>query len=468
MGSSSPSPGIAFKVARLRWVGSWTWVRRLIAVDMVAVLAIGGMYLLDASLAPAAVRAYNQQLHATRAALREASAQGATRQDLAPIQDRLRQIVATPGPAWLPNRELRYDQRASSLQQLRSDLAGNLHELALIERGNIGHSLTGARSSIAQDQRLGVDSVTMQALTTRLTELTGRNKTARTIGQLRQLDADSQQLATSATTAGIAQRHENSAIQQAANALSVQTSGDVNAMRAQGNASLTAGRNDATVAAYEAKAGRFPMIGLLMASYDRMETSAPRMTSSVPSEVALGAAAMQRYNDQIHQLLMQGLGHKHVIVSFKDQHVWAYEDGQLQMDSPVTTGIRGVTDYGTDFGPMKIVLRSHPWTMVSPWPAGSALYYPPTVVQWTAFFTHSGESFHDASWEPDSELGPGSQFNASTQSHGCIHLPYAKAEWMFNWTELGTPVDVYPGNGQPVAEQLSEITTDDQGNPRVP
>jgi lipoprotein-anchoring transpeptidase ErfK/SrfK len=134
------------------------------------------------------------------------------------------------------------------------------------------------------------------------------------------------------------------------------------------------------------------------------------------------------------------------------------------MESVVTTGIRGVTDIGTDFGPMKVLFRNHPYTMRSPWPKTSPHYYPDTVVQWTTFFT-SAESFHDASWEPDSLLGPGSQFNTSTRSHGCIHLPFNLAQWLFGWATEGTPVDVVPGNGQPVTEQLSEMTTDSQGKP---
>jgi len=136
------------------------------------------------------------------------------------------------------------------------------------------------------------------------------------------------------------------------------------------------------------------------------------------------------------------------------------------LETPVTTGIRGVTDYGTDFGPMKVLYKEHPHTMHSPWPKTSPLWYPDTVVQWTTFFTWSGESIHDASWEPDSLLGPGSQYNASTRSHGCVHVPFADAQTMYNWAPVGMPVIVYPGDGSPLANQLAQITTDDQGTPK--
>jgi hypothetical protein len=248
----------------------------------------------------------------------------------------------------------------------------------------------------------------------------------------------------------------------------VSTGGDIGKIRAAGVAALTSGRNDATVANYESKPGRFPKINDVNTLYNRTEFYAPRMGGNDVNAVALAAAAIQRYSGQVHGLLMSSLGPKHVIVSWTDQHVWAYENGNLVMDNAVTTGVRGDTSYGTDFGPMKIVLRSHPWKMHSPWPKGSRYWYPDTVVQWTAFFTNSGEAFHDASWQADSTLGPGSQNVASYRSHGCIHVPYTKAQWMYNWTELGTPVDVYPGDGQPVAAQLAQITTDDQGIPLNP
>jgi len=103
-------------------------------------------------------------------------------------------------------------------------------------------------------------------------------------------------------------------------------------------------------------------------------------------------------------MLVQGLSPKHIIVSFQAQRAWAFENGKVVMDSLVTTGIRGVTDIGTDFGPMKVLFRSHPYTMKSPWPKTSPHWYRDTVVQWTTFFT-SAESFHDASWEPDQSAG---------------------------------------------------------------
>jgi lipoprotein-anchoring transpeptidase ErfK/SrfK len=219
------------------------------------------------------------------------------------------------------------------------------------------------------------------------------------------------------------------------------------------------------VAAYEARPGRFAKWDQMNGIYQRLEYYGSRLGAAEASQVAFAAAALQRYAGQIQQLLTQNLGPKHVVVSFTDQHIWAYQDGKVVMDTPVTTGIWGNSDYGTDFGPMKILWKDHPHTMKSPYPKGSPHWYPDTVVQWASFFTNTGESIHDAYWEPDSQLGPGSQYDLSTRSHGCVHVPLGDAQWVFGWVDIGTPVDVVPFDGTPVDHQLSLMTTNDQGVP---
>jgi hypothetical protein len=327
--------------------------------------------------------------------------------------------------------------------------------------------LGAAQAAVEHDQQVEVPDSSVVPYRARLAAITKASAAARKIKDWQGLAAQAMALHNDAVAAGVLQDQANAAIQQAANAVLQQSGGNVAAIQQVGNAALANGRNDTTVAAYEAKPGRFTNIAALMDVYNQVEHYSARLVSPDANQIAYGTAAIQRYSGQVHQMLLQGLGSKHIIVSFQAQRAWAYENGNVVMDSLVTTGIRGATAFGTDFGPMKVLFKSHPYTMRSPWPKTSIYWYPNTVVQWTTFFTAS-ESFHDASWEPDYLLGAGSQFNASTRSHGCIHIPFGLARWMFGWASEGTPVDVVPGNGQPVSEQLSEMTTDNQGNPLNP
>ncbi|MBO0703792.1 MAG: L,D-transpeptidase family protein [Candidatus Dormibacteraeota bacterium] len=380
------------------------------------------------------------------------------------MSTRFDQITGMGAPYWPAARESSFDDRAASLAQLRGTLQADLARVLAGAKRDVDQQVGTANAMLSQNASQGGDVSPMQDRLTTIQQTLG---TSTSIREVRELGNEAQQVGTEATAMAATLKQENAAIQQAANALLAQTQ-DVNALRTQAAADLAGGRNDATVAAYESKAGRFKQIDTLMTAYDRLEFFSARLSAPDLASVAFGAAAEQRYYGQIHQSLQAGLGPQHIIVSFQQQHVWAFQNGQQVMDTPATTGIRGSTTDGTDFGPMKILHTNHPWTMHSPWPPGNPLYYPDTVVQYASFFTNSGESFHDASWEPDSELGPGSQYDASTQSHGCIHIPLNLAAWVYSWAQVGTPVDVYPGDGSPVANQLAQMTTDNQGNPLNP
>ena len=80
------------------------------------------------------------------------------------------------------------------------------------------------------------------------------------------------------------------------------------------------------------------------------------------------------------------------------------------------------------------------------------------------WFTDNGEGLHDASWQPDATLGPGSQ-NGPFASHGCVHVPLAAVTTLYQWAPIGTPVVVYPGDGASAMSQVAQQTVDAAGNP---
>jgi hypothetical protein len=129
---------------------------------------------------------------------------------------------------------------------------------------------------------------------------------------------------------------------------------------------------------------------------------------------------------------------KVITLSLTLQEAVFYDNGCVVGASPITTGRPGLD---TPTGNFAVFFKTSPFTMVSPWPAGSPDWYPTTVVQWVLEFA-DGYFLHDAYWENQNAFGPGSENDVAQDyaSHGCVHFPTALMPWLYNWTPLGTPV----------------------------
>jgi len=441
---------------------------RIVAPIVLAAVVAGGIGLVlwgNASSAQASTT-YQQRRHTLDTRLKVASQQGYTSQDLAPVTTQVRALDGAREPWWIPSRPGFYGRQASETSRLQAELDALQGRLFAQSQADAAKQLGDARSVIGQAQQSNAADSDVQALQRRLDTATKARGAAHTLKDYRTVALQGQAVLKDAGTLLAQTQQENQAVQQAAQQIAAQANGNLGAVQQAGNQALAGGRNDASAAAYLNKGDPFKGYDAIQRAYSRLEKFAGLIASGDLGQAAQGTAAAQRYASQIHDAVIKGMPGQAVVISFQDQHLWAYQNGQVVLDSPVTTGIRGVTDFGTDFGPMKVLWKDHPHTMKSPWPKGSPYYYPDTVVQWATFFTKTGESIHDANWEPDNALGPGSQFNPSFRSHGCVHIPAGKAQWMYDWAPLGMPVIVYPGDGSAVANQLSQITTDDQGNPQ--
>ena len=187
---------------------------------------------------------------------------------------------------------------------------------------------------------------------------------------------------------------------------------------------------------------------------DRLE----RFGRQAAANPALADAGTSLYRSRIHDAFLKALPDKVIVVSIQDQHLSAFEAGKPVLETPVTTGR---PELPTDVGPMQVLRKDSPWKMHSPWPKGSAYFYPDEMVRKVIWFTNTGEGFHDAPWR--SAFGPGSNLNDG--SHGCVNLPDAAADRLFGWADIGTPVIVYPGDGSAPAAQLAQRSVDQHGDP---
>ncbi len=436
-----------------------------LAVILIAAVAGAGVYTYQTNQGMTADQTlYQSQLKKLDRELQQARAEGYTKQDLAPITQGEEQVTENRVPVQPWSRDGYYQAQAVKVAQLQGALQGLLPEVYANARDTVSQDIAQAQTLLSQNSAQGGDVSRLQQ---QIGQVQQQETQASNISEVMAATASAQSVIRQATAQAATLKQESEQIQAAANQLLAQTP-SLQTLQNDGQTALADADNDASIAAYQNFGNRFKDFNTLMASYDRLQFFSGQLASANLNQVAVAAAAEQMYANQIHSIFMADMPAQFILVSFQEQHIWAYQNGQLVQDTPVTTGIRGVSSEGTDFGPMQILHKNHPWTMHSPWPKGNPLWYPDTVVQYASFFTDSGEAIHDASWEPDAALGPGSQFEAAYESHGCIHVPLGVASWFYNWVNVGTQMVVYPGDGTSVQNQLSQITTDAQGNPLNP
>jgi hypothetical protein len=137
-------------------------------------------------------------------------------------------------------------------------------------------------------------------------------------------------------------------------------------------------------------------------------------------------------------------GGKDIIVSLSQQTLYAYNGIHLDLRTYVTTGNPSLP---TPAGHYTILEKLHPFEFISPWPPGSPYWYAPSWTQFAMLFRDGGYFLHDAPWR--SAFGPGT--NGPGQpgtnyggTHGCVNIPPTAMTFLWNWSPVGTPVDVVP------------------------
>lgn len=133
-----------------------------------------------------------------------------------------------------------------------------------------------------------------------------------------------------------------------------------------------------------------------------------------------------------------------VIVSIGQQWLWAFQDGNMVLNSPVTTGQPGLN---TPQGTFNVQSKLADTWFYSPWPQGSPYYYTPEHVNYAMLFLQGGYFLHDASWR--GAFGPGTNVphtdpngQQETGSHGCVNLPVPAAQALYNWVLIGATVQI--------------------------
>jgi lipoprotein-anchoring transpeptidase ErfK/SrfK len=114
---------------------------------------------------------------------------------------------------------------------------------------------------------------------------------------------------------------------------------------------------------------------------------------------------------------------KSIVVDLSEQRLYAYENGILENSFLVSTGIHGLE---TEIGHFH-VLAKLPYVYYSGpgWDLGN--------VPWNLrIYEH--HYIHYAYWH--NNFG-------HPMSHGCVNVNLENIKWIYNWANVGTPVDIH-------------------------
>lgn len=124
---------------------------------------------------------------------------------------------------------------------------------------------------------------------------------------------------------------------------------------------------------------------------------------------------------------------KLITVDLGKQMLYAWEGGQIKHQTPVSTGMNLTP---TVRGSFKIQRKYATQNMAGPspykyiYPTGR--YFIKDVPN--VMYFYQGYAIHGAYWH--------TRFGTRA-SHGCVNVPLASAQWLFDWAGVGTRVEVF-------------------------
>jgi hypothetical protein len=131
---------------------------------------------------------------------------------------------------------------------------------------------------------------------------------------------------------------------------------------------------------------------------------------------------------------------KVIIVGLNQQHLWACSFNVTSYSTPVVTGYTGLAADVTPVGNYQIFTKE---TNVNLTGSDGISSWNVHVSYWMPFLfnKYGAYGFHDATWRTPSEFG---HVSTSTEnaSHGCVEMPLGGAQWLFNWAQVGTQIQI--------------------------
>ncbi len=120
---------------------------------------------------------------------------------------------------------------------------------------------------------------------------------------------------------------------------------------------------------------------------------------------------------------------RRIDVDLSAQHLTAYEGDTPVFTAPVATGKDG---FNTPTGTFAIYSKYAMEDMAGS--AGGETWYVPDI-PWVQYIV-GGVAFHGTYWHD--RWGTGYRL-----SHGCVNLNIDDAQWLYEWADIGTQVDIH-------------------------
>ncbi len=125
----------------------------------------------------------------------------------------------------------------------------------------------------------------------------------------------------------------------------------------------------------------------------------------------------------------------YVEVNLTQQHLWFYKNGVLIIESDLVSGDVSL-DKETKTGCFPLAWKQSPRTLTGD-EAGGSGSYSTDVQYWMPFY--DGQGLHDAPWRTDF----GGDIYLASGSHGCVNLPSAVAQTIYENIDVGTAIILY-------------------------
>jgi len=131
-----------------------------------------------------------------------------------------------------------------------------------------------------------------------------------------------------------------------------------------------------------------------------------------------------------------------ISVNLFEQTLAAYENGELVFATAIASGLRG---WWTQPGVFQVYAKLDRTNMSGAFEADRSDFYSLQDVPWVLYYDQS-YAIHGTYWHNN---------YGYQQSHGCVNLAPADAQWIYNWAEKGTTIHIWdPSNITPTDPAL--------------